>query len=65
MYWLDALYLLGLRIYALVILTRLARVYKTAISPKRLIEDREKVTINNLHKVVHQLSIAAKTYDLE
>jgi len=29
------------------------------------IEDREKVTINSLYKVVHGLSIDAKVYDLE
>ena len=29
------------------------------------VEDRVKVTINGLYKVVHGLSIAAKVYDLE
>ena len=29
------------------------------------VEDRAKVTINGLYKVVHWLSIAAKMYDLE
>jgi len=29
------------------------------------VEDRAKVTINDLYKVVHGLSIAAKVYDLE
>ena len=29
------------------------------------VEDRAKVTINSLYKVVHWLSIAAKVYDLE
>jgi len=39
---------------------------KPAISPKKLKnEDRAKVTINGLYKVVHGLSIAAKMYDIE
>jgi len=29
------------------------------------VEDRAKVTINGLYKVVHELSITAKIYDLE
>ena len=29
------------------------------------VEDRAKVTINGLYKVVHGLSVAAKVYDLE
>jgi len=29
------------------------------------VEDRAKVTINGLYKIVHGLSIAAKMYDLE
>jgi len=29
------------------------------------VEDKSKVTINGLYKVVHGLSIAAKMYDLE
>jgi len=29
------------------------------------VEDRAKVTINGLYKVVHRLSIVANTYDLE
>jgi len=29
------------------------------------VEDRAKVTINGLYKVIHWLSIAAKMYDLE
>jgi len=31
----------------------------------KMVEDRAKVTINGLYKVVHGLSIAAKMYDLE
>ena len=31
----------------------------------KTVEDRAKVTINGLYKVVHGLSIAAKVYDLE
>jgi len=39
---------------------------KPAISPKRLMnDDRAKVIINGLYKVVHGLSIAANMYDLE
>jgi len=45
------------------LLTQLARAYKTAIS--KTVEDKAKVTINDLYKVVHGLSIAAKMYDLE
>jgi len=41
-----------------------ARGYKTGNIPKT-VEDRAKVTINGLYKVVHGLSIAAKMYDLE
>jgi len=36
---------------------------KPAIS--ETVEDRAKVTINGLYKVVHWLSIAAKMYELE
>jgi len=36
---------------------------KPAIS--KTVEDRAKVTINSLYKVVHWLLIAAKMYDLE
>ena len=39
-------------------------VYKTCNIPET-VEDRAKVTINDLYKVVHGLSIAAKMYDLE
>jgi len=39
-------------------------VYKTGNMPEN-VEDRAKVTINGLYKVVHGLSIAVKTYDLE
>ena len=38
--------------------------YKTG-NISETVEDREKVTSNGLYKVVHGLSIAAKTYDLE
>ena len=38
--------------------------YKTG-NISETVEDRAKVTINNLYKVVHGLSIAAKMYDLE
>jgi len=38
--------------------------YKTGnISEK--VEDKVKVTVNGLYKVVHMLSIATKMYDLE
>jgi len=68
---LDALYLLGARIYAfvhlltyLLIVTQLALAYKTG-NISETVEDRAKATINSLYKVVHWLSIAAKMYDLE
>ena len=59
----------GLRVYALVhlliyLLTQLAQGYKTG-NISETVEDRAKVTVNGLYKVVHGLSIAAKTYDLE
>jgi len=38
--------------------------YKTGNIPET-VEDRAKVTINGLYKIVHGLSIFAKTYDLE
>ena len=38
--------------------------YKTG-NISETVEDRAQVTINGLYKVVHGLSIAAKTYDLE
>jgi len=38
--------------------------YKTG-NVSETVEDRAKVTINGLYKVVHWLSIAAKMYDLE
>jgi len=38
---------------------------KPAIYPNETVEDRAKVTINGLYKVVHGLSISAKIYDLE
>jgi len=38
--------------------------YKTGTIPKT-VEDRAKLTINGLHKVVLRLLIATKMYDLE
>jgi len=38
--------------------------YKTG-NISETVEDRAKVTINGLYKVVHRLSIAPKMYDLE
>ena len=38
--------------------------YKTG-NISETVEDRAKVTINGLYKVVHWLSIAAKMHDLE
>ena len=38
--------------------------YKTG-NISETVEDRAKVTINSLYKVVHGLSVAAKMYDLE
>ena len=69
MEWLDALYLLGLRIRALVhlftyLLSQLARSYKAG-NISETVEDRAKATINGLYKVIHWLSIAVKMYDLE
>jgi len=46
------------------LLTQLAWEYKTG-NISETIEVRAKVTINDLYKVVHGLSIAAKTYDVE
>jgi len=40
------------------------RAYKTG-NISETVEDRAKVAINDLHKIVHGLSIAAKMYDLE
>jgi len=40
-------------------------VYKAGNISETVEEDRAKVTINGLYKVMHGLSIAAKTYDLE
>jgi len=41
------------------------RKYFFAGNISETVEDRAKVTINGLYKVVHWLSIAAKMYDLE
>ena len=46
------------------LLTQLARAYKT-VNISETIEDRAKVTINGLYKVVHWLSITAKMYYIE
>ena len=46
------------------LLTQLAREYKTG-NISETVEDRAKVTINGLYKVVHGISIAARMYDLE
>jgi len=46
------------------LLTQLLRGDKTG-NISETVEDRAKVTINGLYKVVHELSIAAKMYDLE
>ena len=40
------------------------RAYKTS-NNSETVEDKAKVIINGLYKVVHWLSIAAKMYDLE
>ena len=67
----DALHLLVVRISALVHLliylhavTQLARAYEFFYIHET-VEDRVKVTINGLYKVVHGLSITAKMYDLK
>ena len=66
----DALYLLGTRALTYLVtylITQLLRGYKTG-NISETVEDRAKVTINGLYKVVHGLSIpsiAAKMYDLE
>jgi len=64
----DALYLLGTRALTYLVTYLLnytvARGYKTG-NISETVEDRAKVTINALYKVVHGLSIAAKMYDLE
>jgi len=40
------------------------REYHSGLSISETVEDRAKVTINGLYKVVHGLMIAAKMYDL-
>jgi len=40
------------------------RAHKTG-NISETVEDRTKVTINGLYKVVHRLSVVAKMYDLE
>jgi len=61
-------YLLGLRILSLVYLLTYLHSwlgsYKTD-NISETVEDKAKVTIDGLYKVVHGLSIAAKLYDLE
>jgi len=46
------------------LLTQLLGAYNIG-NISKTVEDRSKVTINGLYKVVHGLSIAAKMYDLE
>jgi len=50
--------------YLLTYLHSWLEVYKTG-NISETVEDKAKVTINGLYKVVHGLSIAAKMYDLE
>jgi len=61
-----ALYLLGLRnralVHLLIYLLSWLGAYKAGNIPER-VEDRAKVTISGLHKIVHGLSIAAKMYE--
>jgi len=47
-----------------VVLKNYLLAYKTG-NISKTVEDRKKVTINGLYKVVHWLSIAAKMYDTE
>ena len=46
------------------LLTQLAQPYEAG-NISKTVEDRAKVTINGLYKVVHWLSIADKVYDFE
>ena len=68
--WLDALSLLGLRIrapvctYLLTYLRSRLWAYKTGIIPET-VEDRAKVTINDLYKVVHTPAFDRQMYVLE
>ena len=50
--------------YLLIYLHSWLGAYKTG-NISETVEDRAKVTINDLYKIVHWLSIAAKMYDLE
>jgi len=50
--------------YLLTYLHRWLGEYKTG-NISEMVEDRVKVTINGLYKLMHRLSIAAKMYDLE
>jgi len=63
-----ALHLLGLRFhwctYLLTYLHSWLGAYKTG-NICETVEDKAKITINGLYKVVHGLSIAAKMYELE
>jgi len=65
---LGALFLLGRRIlrsaFTYYYLHSWIWAYKTA-NISETVEDRAKVTINGLYKIVHGLSIAATMYDLE
>jgi len=64
----NALYILGTRaltyLVTYILNYTVGRGYKTC-NISETVEDRAKVTINGLYKVVHGLSIAAKMYDLE
>jgi len=71
--WLEAIYPLSLPTYSRTdvlaylftyLLTQMARAYEAG-NIFETVEDRAKVTIKGLYKVVHGLSIAAKMYDLE
>ena len=68
----DALYLLGLRIPALMHLLTYLLTYivgsgstKPAISPKRLKIERKVLLTAYIKSLIHGLTIAAKMYDLE
>jgi len=61
-------YISPIRIHALVHLLTYLHIWLCAYKTGNIsetVEDRVKVTINGLYKVVHGLSIAAKLYDLE
>ena len=60
----DPLYLLGTHALTYLLTYTVAGGYKIG-NISETVEDRAKVTINDLYKVVHRLSIATKMYDLE